>query len=107
MKGIFNDKIEINEFAKFGFRNQIVQTEVNEIPYKIPKIKHWDDKIGEKINTNIEKYMEYIMKNYKDILDTSDLARGSYQGNTVELSYNEEKNIRYIINYKSALSHTI
>lgn len=102
MKGIFNDKIEINEFAKFGFRNQIVQTEVNEIPYKIPKIKHWDDKIGEKINTNIEKYMEYIMKNYKDILDTSNLARGSYQGNTVELSYNEEKNIRYIINYKSA-----
>ncbi len=102
MKGIFNDKIEINEFAKFGFRNQIVQTEVNEIPYKIPKIKHWDDKIGEKININIEKYMEYIMKNYKDILDTSNLARGSYQGNTVELSYNEEKNIRYIINYKSA-----
>lgn len=102
MKGIFNDKIEINKFARFGFRNQIVQTEVNEIPYKIPKIKHWDDKIGEKINTNIEKYMEYIMKNYKDILDTSNLARGSYQGNTVELSYNEEKNIRYIINYKSA-----
>lgn len=102
MKGIFNDKIEINEFAKFGFRNQIVQTEVNEIPYKIPKIKHWDDKIGEKINTNIEKYMEYIMKNYKDILDTSNLARRSYQCNTVELSYNEEKNIRYIINYKSA-----
>lgn len=31
------------------------------------------------------------MKNYKDILDTSNLARGSYQGNTVELSYNEEK----------------
>ena len=31
------------------------------------------------------------MKNYKDILDTSHLARGSYQGNTVELSYNEEK----------------
>ena len=102
MKGIFNDKIEINEFAKFGFRNQIVQTEVNGIPYKIPKIKHWDDKIGEKINTNIEKYMEYIMKNYKDILDTSNLARRSYQCNTVELSYNEEKNIRYIINYKSA-----
>ena len=102
MKGIFNDKIEINEFAKFGFRNQIVQTEVNEIPYKIPKIKHWDDKIGEKINTNIEKYLEYIMKNYKDILDTSNLARRSYQCNTVELSYNEEKNIRYIINYKSA-----
>ena len=102
MKGIFNDKIEINKFAKFGFRNQIVQTEVNGIPYKIPKIKHWNDKIGEKININIEKYMEYIMKNYKDILDTSDLARGSYQGNTVELSYNEEKNIRYIINYKSA-----
>ncbi len=101
MKGIFNDKIEINEFARFGFRNQIVQTEVNEIPYKIPRIKHWDDKIGEKINTNIEKYMEYIMKNYKDILDTSRLAEGTYKSNTVELSYNEE-NIRYIINYKSA-----
>lgn len=101
MKGIFNDKIEINEFANFRFRNQIVQTEVNEIPYKIPKIKHWDDKIGEKINTNIEKYMEYIMKNYKDILDTSRFAEGTYKSNTVELSYNEE-NIRYIINYKSA-----
>lgn len=101
MKGIFNDKIEINKFARFGFRNQIVQTEVNGIPYKIPKIKHWDDKIGEKINTNIEKYMEYIMKNYKDILDTSRFAEGTYKSNTVELSYNEE-NIRYIINYKSA-----
>lgn len=101
MKGIFNDKIEINKFAGFGFRNQIVQTEVNGIPYKIPKIKHWDDKIGEKINTNIEKYMEYIMKNYKDILDTSRFAEGTYKSNTVELSYNEE-NIRYIINYKSA-----
>ena len=85
MKGIFNDKIEINEFAEFGFRNQIVQTEVNEIPYKIPKIKHWDDKIGEKINTNIEKYMEHIMKNYKDILNKGVL---SYDPTTQTLKSN-------------------
>ena len=43
------------------------------------------------------------MKNYKDILDTSDLARGSYQGNTVELSYNKE-NIRYIINNEELIN---
>lgn len=106
MDGIFTDKIEVLKTSSgSNFRYQTVQTEVAGIPYKLPKIKHWDDKIGEKINTNIEKYMEFIMKNYKQILDTSKIANGTDKSNTVELGYGEyngEDCIKYIINYKSA-----
>lgn len=103
MKGIFTDKIEIREeFSTFKFRYQTIQTEIAGVPYKIPKIKHWDNKIGEKINNNLEKYIKYIMENYKGILETSNLCRerGDTQ-NTVEMSVNENE-IMWIINYRSA-----
>lgn len=103
MKGIFTDKIEIREeFSTFKFRYQTIQTEIAGVPYKIPKIKHWDNKIGEKINNNLEKYIKYIMENYKEILDTWKHASGTYMGNTVHLSHDEDDNIKYIVYYKSA-----
>lgn len=103
MKGIFTDKIEISEeFSTFKFRYQTIQTEIAGVPYKIPKIKHWDNKIGEKINNNLEKYIKYIMENYKGILETSKLCRvRADTKNTVEMGVNENE-IIWIINYRSA-----
>ncbi len=101
MKGIFTDKVNIDSFSSFKFRTQMVQTEIAKVPYKIPKIKHWDNKIGEKINDNLEKYVKYIMENYKEILGTSQLSAGTDISNTVEISINKNE-IMWIINYRSA-----
>jgi len=62
MEGIFSNKPEIVN-STYTYRRYVVQKDISGVPFKISKIKHWDDKIGAKINNNIEKYLKYLIDN--------------------------------------------
>ena len=60
---VSEDKVGISEFGRFNFRKAIVQEEIQGVPFKVPKIKHIDEKMEKKINENIEKYLRYLIEN--------------------------------------------
>ncbi len=41
----------------------MIQIEIQGVPFKIEKIKHWDKETEEKINNNVEKLLTYLVEN--------------------------------------------
>jgi len=96
MKDVFidHDKVEIAEFGRFDFRKVVVQEEILGVPFKVPKIKHVDDKIEEKINNNIEKYLNYLIENdylekYAKLKERLIDQTRSGKGNDIQLGMRE------------------
>lgn len=108
MKDTFasEDAVGISEFGRFDFRKVVVQEEILGVPFKVPKIKHVDDKIEEKINNNIEKYLNYLIENdyfekYTNNIGGHLIAENrNGKGNDIQLSVNDGL-IRLYIFYNS------
>lgn len=79
MNELFENNIQASKKNIANFRIQISQVEIEGLQYKIPKIKHWDKKVEDIINSNIEKYIEYLLRN--DLLQISE--KGDKNKNTV------------------------